>query len=299
MSEALQFNDKVVIVTGAGNGLGRSHAKLFASLGAHVIVNDLGTSKDGAGVSSQAADAVVAEITAAGGSAIANYASVVNGESIVQQAIEMFGRIDVLVNNAGILRDKSFHKMSLEEWQIIQEVHLQAAFTLTRAAWPLMREQEYGRLMFTASASGMYGNFGQANYGAAKLGLVGLMRTLAVEGRSKNVHANAIAPMVDSRMLSGLLPEEWIQKLKPELVSPLVAYLCHESCTETGGLYEAGAGKYCKVRWQRADGLDLSNNSLVSIDDINSGFAAIDDFNHAHYPEEIMQAGMHLLDIAE
>ncbi len=299
MQASLNFNDQVVIVTGAGNGLGRSHAQLFASLGAHVIVNDLGSEKDGRGVSTQAADAVVAEITAMGGSAIANYDSVVNGEGIVQQALEHFGRVDVLVNNAGILRDKSFHKMSLEEWQAIQEVHCQGAFSLTSAAWPLMRENNYGRLIFTASASGMYGNFGQANYGAAKLGLVGLMRTLAVEGRSKNIHANAIAPMVDSRMLTGLLPDEWIKKLKPELVSPLVAYLCHNTCTETGGLYEAGAGRFCKVRWQRAEGLDLSQQSQVSVDELAAGFASVQNFTEAHYPDEVMQAGMHLLNISD
>ena len=189
--------------------------------------------------------------------------------------------------------------MTLEEWQIIQHVHLQGAFSVTQAAWPVMREQEYGRVMFTASASGMYGNFGQANYGTAKLGLVGFMRTLSVEGRGKNIHANAIAPMVDSRMLAGLLPEEWIKKLQPELVSPLVAYLCHQSCKETGSLYEAGAGKYCKVRWQRADGLDLSEQTEVSIDDIATGILHAGDFSSSHYPEEVMQAGLHLLDIEQ
>ena len=295
MTAKMNFQNKVVVVSGAGNGLGRSHAHLFASLGARVVVNDLGTSMAGVGDDHRAADLVVQEIIDAGGEAVANYDSVVDGGKIIQQAMDCYGAIDVVVNNAGILRDKSFHKMTLADWQIIQEVHLQGAFALTHAAWPHMREQQFGRVIFTASASGMYGNFGQANYGAAKLGIYGLTRTLSVEGRSKNIHANAIAPMVDSRMLEGLMPEEWRQQLKAESVSPLVAYLCHESCDENGSLFEVGAGRYCKVRWQRAEGLDLSAQPHISVDDIADNFASVGDFERADYPQEVMKAGMHLL----
>ncbi|EXF46291.1 short-chain dehydrogenase [Pseudomonas sp. BAY1663] len=182
MTEAIRFEDKVVIVTGAGGGLGRAHALLFARHGARVVVNDLGGSAQGEGASSSAADRVVEEIRQAGGSAVANHDSVTDGGRIVQQALDTFGRVDVVVNNAGILRDKTFHKMEDADWDLVYRVHVEGAYKVTRAAWPHMREQGYGRVIFTASTSGIYGNFGQSNYGMAKLGLYGLTRTLALEG---------------------------------------------------------------------------------------------------------------------
>ena len=210
MSESVQFQDKVVIVTGAGGGLGRAHALLFARHGAKVLVNDLGGSTQGEGANASAADRVVAEIREAGGIAEANHDSVTDGEKIVQHALDVFGRIDVVVNNAGILRDKTFHKMEDSDWDLVYRVHVEGAYKVTRAAWPHMREQGYGRVIFTASTSGIYGNFGQSNYGMAKLGLYGLTRTLALEGRKNNILVNAIAPTGGTRMTEGLIPPQVI-----------------------------------------------------------------------------------------
>gem|GEM_PF-3036354 len=193
MSESLRFEDKVVIVTGAGGGLGRAHALLFARHGARVIVNDLGGSAHGEGANASAADRVVAEIHACGGQAVANHDSVTDGDKIVQNALDAFGRVDVVVNNAGILRDKSFAKMEDADWDLVYRVHIEGAYKVTHAAWPHLREQNYGRVIFTSSTSGIYGNFGQSNYGMAKLGLYGLTRTLALEGRKNNILVNAIA----------------------------------------------------------------------------------------------------------
>src|SRR6266545_3914601 len=242
MSQELRFDDRVAIVTGAGNGLGRSHALLLASRGAKVVVNDLGGGIRGEGQSQNAADRVVEEIASAGGTAVADYHSVEDGAAIVTRALDAFGRIDIVVNNAGILRDVSFAKMSQEDWDLVYRVHVLGAFRVTHAAWPHMREQKYGRIVMTASAAGIYGNFGQANYSMAKLGLLGLSNTLAIEGRKKNVLVNTIAPIAGSRLTETVLPKELTDALKPELVSPLVAYLCHESCEETGGLFEVGGG---------------------------------------------------------
>jgi 3-hydroxyacyl-CoA dehydrogenase/3a,7a,12a-trihydroxy-5b-cholest-24-enoyl-CoA hydratase len=227
---ALDFTDKVVIVTGAGNGLGRSHALLFGSLGARVVVNDLGGSGAGEGSDASVADGVVADIKASGGDAVANPDSVTEGEKIVQCALDTFGRVDVVVNNAGILRDKSFHKMTDEDWDLVYDVHLKGAYKVSHAAFPHMREQGYGRFVMTTSAAGIYGNFGQANYSACKLALHGLSQTIAVEGRAKGVQSNTIAPIAASRLMGTVMDEKAMDLLKPEVVSPLVAWLCHESC---------------------------------------------------------------------
>ena len=242
MSESVQFQDKVVIVTGAGGGLGQAHALLFAKHGAKVLVNDLGGSTQGEGANASAADRVVAQIRAVGGIAEANHDSVTDGDKIVQNALDVFGRVDVVVNNAGILRDKTFHKMDDSDWDLVYRVHVEGAYKVTRAAWPHLREQGYGRVIFTASTSGIYGNFGQSNYGMAKLGLYGLTRTLALEGRKNNILVNAIAPTGGTRMTEGLIPPQVFERLKPELVSPLVVYLGSEACEETAGLFEVGGG---------------------------------------------------------
>src|ERR1700689_575885 len=225
----LRFDNRVAIVTGAGNGLGRSHALLLASRGARVVVNDLGGNHTGAGKSSSAADKVVEEIKAAGGQAVANYDSVEDGTKIVQCALDNWKRIDILVNNAGILRDTSFQKMSQEDWDLIYRVHVLGSFRVTHAAWNQMRDAGYGRIIMTASAAGIYGNFGQANYAMAKLGLHGLAQTLAIEGKKRNIVVNTIAPIAGSRMTETVLPKELLDALKPEFVSPLVAKLAHES----------------------------------------------------------------------
>jgi len=264
VSEAIRFDGKVAIVTGAGNGLGRAHALLLGARGAKVVVNDLGVSTDGRGSSSAAADAVVAEIRALGGEAVADHHSVTEGEKIVATALQAFGTVDILINNAGILRDTSFHKMTEEQWDLIQDVHVKGAFRLTHAVWPIMRDKGYGRIVMTASGAGIFGNFGQCNYSTAKSGLIGFANSLAIEGASKNIRVNTIAPIAASRMViaSGLFPEELHDKLKVEDVAPLVGWLCSEQCPDTGGLFEVGGGFHAKYRWERSQGRFLHSNTL-------------------------------------
>jgi NAD(P)-dependent dehydrogenase (short-subunit alcohol dehydrogenase family) len=245
----LGFDGKVAIITGAGGGLGRSHALDLAKRGALIVVNDLGGSVDGQGGSHTAAQKVVDEIKAAGGEAVANYDSVATpegGESIVQSAIDSFGRIDIIINNAGILRDASFKNMTKEMLEPIIDVHLKGAFYVTRPAWQLMRDQGYGRIVNTSSGAGVFGNFGQTNYGAAKMGLVGFTRVLAVEGAKNNIKANAIAPVAKTRMTEELLGA-LADKLAPEFVTPVVTYLVHESCPVSGEVYSVGGGRVARV----------------------------------------------------
>lgn len=287
MGGELRFDDRVVIVTGAGNGLGRCHALLFGSRGAKVVVNDLGGTSDGGGKGSAAADKVVAEIIEAGGEAVANYDSVVDGANIVKTAMDTWGRVDVVVNNAGILRDKSFHKMSQQDWELIYQVHVNGAFQVTQAAWPIMREQQYGRIIMTSSAAGIYGNFGQANYSMAKLGLAGFSNTLAIEGQKRNIHANSIAPLAASRMTEGIIPEDMFDAVKPELVTPLVAWLCHEDCDETGGLFEVGGGLYAKLRWERAEGKIFRVGRDVPPEAVRDAWNEVTDFSTSRHPANI------------
>jgi 3-hydroxyacyl-CoA dehydrogenase/3a,7a,12a-trihydroxy-5b-cholest-24-enoyl-CoA hydratase len=296
MTDALRFDGKVALITGAGNGLGRSHALLLASRGARVVVNDLGGSATGGGKSSAAADKVVAEIKAAGGEAVANYDSVEDGDKIVQCALDSFGRIDIVVNNAGILRDTSFQKMTAEDWDLIMRVHVQGAFKVTHAAWPRMREQSYGRVIFTSSAAGIYGNFGQANYSAAKLGLVGLGFTLAAEGRKYNVRVNTIAPIAGSRLTETILPKELIDALRPEYVSPLVAWLAHEKCEETGGLFEVGGGFFAKLRWERAEGQLFRVGRNITPELVEKVWPTIVDFGKSTHPSDVTRALQPVLD---
>jgi NAD(P)-dependent dehydrogenase (short-subunit alcohol dehydrogenase family) len=290
MSNAIRFEDKVVIVTGAGGGLGRAHALLFARHGARVVVNDLGGSAHGEGASQSAADRVVAEILEAGGQAVANHDSVTDGARIVEHALDAFGRVDVVVNNAGILRDKSFVKMEDADWDLVYRVHVEGAYKVTHAAWPHLREQNYGRVIFTSSTSGIYGNFGQANYATAKLGLYGLTRTLALEGRKNNILVNAIAPTGATRMTEGLLPPEVFELLKPELVSPLVVYLGSEQCRDSAGLFEVGGGWIGKVRWERSLGAGFDPRTGFSPEDVAQHWQAINDFSDAAHPQDNLEA---------
>ncbi len=290
MSQAIRFEDKVVIVTGAGGGLGRAHALAFARHGAKVVVNDLGGSAQGEGANSRAADRVVEEIRQAGGTAVANHDSVTEGARIVEQALDSFGRVDVVVNNAGILRDKTFHKMEDADWDLVYRVHVEGAYKVTRAAWPLMREQGYGRVIFTASTSGIYGNFGQSNYGMAKLGLYGLTRTLALEGRKNNILVNAIAPTGGTRMTEGLIPPQVFEQLKPELVSPLVVYLASEQCQETSGLFEVGGGWMGKVRWERSLGVGFDPHGGFDAEDVAANWQRICDCENAAHPADNLEA---------
>ena len=300
---SLDFNGKVAVVTGAGNGLGRSHALLLGSLGARVVVNDLGGSGSGEGSDATVADGVVSEIKSAGGEAVANPDSVTDGEKIIQCAMDNFGRVDVVINNAGILRDKSFHKMSDEDWDLVYQVHLQGAFKVSRAAFPYMRDQAYGRFVMTTSAAGIYGNFGQANYSAAKLALHGLSQTIAIEGRSKNINSNTIGPVAASRMMGTVMTTEAMELLKPECVSPLVAWLSHESCSATGELFEVGAGWMSRVRWQRSQGAYFDPEGF-SVDEVADAWETINDFSRPLYPTSIgltfkaIQGNPHLNDKA-
>ncbi len=245
----LGFDGRVAIITGAGGGLGKQHALMMAQRGALIVVNDLGGAVDGSGSDKGAAQLVVDEIKAAGGEAVANTDSVATpegGERIVQTAVDAFGKVDIVINNAGILRDKAFHNMTPDLIDPVLDVHLRGAFNVTGPAWKLMREQGYGRIVSTSSAAGVFGNFGQANYGAAKMGLVGFTNVLAVEGAKFNIRANAIAPLAYTRMTEDLLGALG-EKLQPELVSPLVTYLSHESCESTGRIYSVGGGRVAEV----------------------------------------------------
>lgn len=289
MSE-IRFDDRVVIITGAGNGLGKSHALQYARRGAKVIVNDLGGSAHGEGASKSAADVVVDEIRAMGGEAAANYDSVTDGDKIVQCALDNFGKIDVVINNAGILRDVSFHKMTDADWDIIYNVHVKGAYKVTHAAWPHMREKAYGRVVFTASAAGIYGNFGQANYSMAKLALHGLCQTLAIEGKKYNILCNSIAPIAGSRMTATVMPPQILEQLKPEFVSPLVLKLTAENNIETGSLFEVGAGWIGKLRWNRTLGQGFPINKELTPEEIDSKWAAVTDFSKSSFPGNIQEA---------
>ena len=255
----LDYNGKVVIVTGAGGGLGRCHALEFARRGAKVVVNDLGGAVDGSGGSSEAADKVVEEIKAAGGEAMSNGSSVTDDAGVanmVQQTMDAYGRIDVLVNNAGVLRDKSFAKMEIADFDFVVDVHLFGTMKPTKAVWPIMKEQGYGRIMVTSSSSGLYGNFGQSNYGAAKLGVVGFINTLKLEGQKDNIHINALAPVAWTRMTSNLLPPEMEEALAPEQVTPAVVFMCSEQAP-TGKIICAGAGAYAAAQIVETRGMYL------------------------------------------
>ncbi|HEU4429871.1 MAG TPA: SDR family NAD(P)-dependent oxidoreductase [Myxococcota bacterium] len=263
----LRFDGRVAIVTGGGRGLGRAYAKLLAARGASVVVNDNGAALDGSGGSEEPAKSVVEEILAAGGIAAPDTRSVAtpeNGEAIVTGALDAFGRVDIVVNNAGILRDKAFHNMTSEMWDAVHGVHLRGAFHVTRPAYQRMRAQGFGRIVMTSSPSGTYGNFGQANYSAAKMGLVGLARTISIEGAKYDVKANVVSPNAATRMTEGLTGELG-PHMAPEKVAPVVAYLCHESCALAGEILTAGAGRVARVFVGESAGLF---NPSVSVEDV-------------------------------
>jgi NAD(P)-dependent dehydrogenase (short-subunit alcohol dehydrogenase family) len=256
--EPLRFEGRVVVVTGAGGGLGRCHALEFARRGAQVVVNDVGASVDGTSQSSSAAQAVVDEIVASGGSAVANTDSVATpdgGRAIIGTAVDAFGRVDVLVNNAGILRDAAFKNMTAEQVDAVIDVHLRGAFHVTSAAWPVMREQNYGRIVMTTSGSGLFGTFGQANYGAAKTGLVGLMNVLAIEGQRNGILVNAISPIARTRMTENTMAD-LVKDASPEQVTPVVVYLAHEQCDRTAHIYRVGGAHVSRVFLAETAGID-------------------------------------------
>ena len=277
----ISFKDKVVIVTGAGGGLGRSHSLEFAKRGAKVIVNDLGGSVDGSGGSSDAANNVVKEITEAGGVAIPNGSSVTDDDGVknmVDQAMDEFGRIDILINNAGILRDRSFTKMTMEDFTLVTDIHLMGSVKPTKMVWEIMKEQNYGRILFTTSSTGLYGNFGQSNYGAAKLGVVGFVNTLKLEGQKYNINCNVLCPVAYTRMTENLMPPEAEQLLTPSSVTPAVIYLSSDN-GPTGTILCAGAGVYSVAKIMESDGENLGLEA--SAEDLEKNWDKISDFSEA------------------
>ena len=261
----INFDNKVAIVTGAGGGLGRSHALQLAERGAKVVVNDLGGNVDGTGGSSEAADKVVEEIKVAGGEAISNGSSVTDKSGVnklIEDTMSAFGRIDILINNAGVLRDKSFTKVTLDDFEFVVDVHLMGSVYCTKAVWPIMVEQNYGRIVMTSSSSGIFGNFGQSNYGAAKMGVVGLMNTLKIEGKKYNIKVNSLVPVAATRMTENLgMPDAVFESLKPETVSPAVIFMSSEDAPD-GAMISAGAGVFAKAEIVHSEGIALKGDDL-------------------------------------
>ena len=279
---SIEFNDKVAIVTGAGGGIGKEHALELARRGAKVVVNDLGGSVDGSGAS-DAAEEVVELIKSEGGEAISNGASVTDLDAVknmVQQTMDEWGRIDILVNNAGILRDKSFHKVSIEDFNLVMDVHFQGSLNCTHTIFPIMREQEYGRIIFTSSASGVYGNFGQTNYGSAKMAMIGLMNTLKLEGQNKNIFTNSITPVAYTRMTEGLIPEDFGQNLKSEYITPAVIYLASDQAPN-GVIIAAGAGVFSRINIQESMGVTLGTGEDMTPENIHANWDKISDMTNA------------------
>jgi len=294
---SISFEGQVAIVTGSGNGLGRSHALQLAARGAKVVVNDFGGARDGTGGSSEAAEKVVAEIIEAGGDAMANGANVADWtqvQNLVSETVDKWGRIDILINNAGILRDKSFGKMDIADWDAVVEVHLNGTAYCSRAVWNIMKEQNYGRIVNTTSTSGIYGNFGQANYGAAKDGVVGLMNTLHIEGAKNNIHINCVAPTAATRMTEDIIPEAMLAQIAPEAVTPAVLYLASKD-GPSRTIMLAGAGCYAVAKLLESDGLYISEEDRTP-ETIAAQFDAISDMSDAR---EMMTGNDHVMKIIQ
>jgi NAD(P)-dependent dehydrogenase (short-subunit alcohol dehydrogenase family) len=274
----VRFDGRVAVVTGAGGGLGREYALLLAKRGCKVVVNDVGGAVDGTGSDATPAMKVVNEIKEMGGEAVPNYDSVADWEgaqNIIKTAIDNFGRIDILINNAGILRDKSFLKMELEDYHKVLEVHLNGTFYCCKAAWPYMREQNYGRIVSASSAAGVYGNFGQANYGAAKMGIVGLMHVLKQEGAKYNIMCNVIVPIAGTRMTATVMPPNLVEILKPEYVAPMVVWACSEKCTFSGYTFVAGGGYFSRAAFMEGPGVRFDVSQPITLEMIDENIDKI------------------------
>jgi NAD(P)-dependent dehydrogenase (short-subunit alcohol dehydrogenase family) len=279
---SIRFDNQVAIVTGAGGGIGKEHALELARRGAKVVVNDLGGSVDGSGTS-DAADAVVELIKSEGGEAMSNGASVTDLSAIqkmVKDVMDKWGRIDILVNNAGILRDKSFHNVTMEDFNLVMDVHFQGTLNCTHTIYPIMREQGYGRIIFTSSSSGVFGNFGQSNYGAAKMAMVGLMNTLKIEGQKYNVFSNSITPVAYTRMTEGLIPEDFGKNLQPEYITPAVIYLSSDQAPN-GAIMAAGAGVFSRIVIQESMGVSLGTGEDMTAENIAANWDGISDMTDA------------------
>ena len=277
----MNFDDQVVLVTGSGRGLGKAFALYLAEQGATVVVNDSGS---GSG------QAVTDQIQSADRRAYYVPGAVEDSAQLIESIVDLTGRLDAVIHNAGFVRDKTVRKMSSEQWDQVLSVHLKAAFGLSQAAWPHFEEQGGGRLVFISSASGLYGNFGQANYAAAKAGMHGLAQTIELEGAQANICCNCVAPFGATEMNSANMPEELKAVIKPEYIAPLVAYLSHPDCQESGSLFEASAGVYKKVRWERAAGLQLDPSNGISLDDIADNWEQVTSFDQTEHPTEMREA---------
>ncbi len=285
---AYDLEDRTILVTGANRGIGRAHALYLAELGATVLVNSTGRDDSGARLTD--------DINASGGSAIDLPADVSDGARLVEQALERAGALHAIVHNAGMVRDRALHKLSDDDWDTVLRVNLDSAFLMCRAAWPHFRAQNFGRVVLTSSATGLYGNFGQANYGAAKAGLVGLCKSLAVEGKKYDILSNCVAPVGLSDMNREYVREDRKDRIDARRVSPLVAWLCHAQCTENGALFEAAAGCFKKVRWQRSAGIRFDDGHDITVEDIANNWQAITDFGNAEHPDNLGEAMDGLMD---
>lgn len=288
----LRYDKRVAVITGAGGGLGRSYALYLAARGASIVVNDLGGSTDGQGKSSKAADAVVAEIKAAGGKAVANYDSVASakgGENIIKTAVDAFGKVDIVINNAGILRDASLVKMTAENFDLLIDVHLKGAFYVTQPAFKIMKEQGYGRVVYTASGAGLFGNFGQANYSAAKMGLVGLSSVTAIEGAKYNIKSNVITPIARTRLTEDVMAPTG-DMFAPEFIAPMVAYLVSEECQLTHEIFNVGAGRYSRIFVGSAPGWNAPKGSAPSVEVIREQLEKIRSTENFKIPNNAAEA---------
>lgn len=279
---SIRFDDQVAIVTGAGGGIGKQHALELARRGAKVVVNDLGGGVDGTGTS-DASEAVVDQILSEGGEAIANGASVTDLDAIkdmTEQVVSKWGQIDILVNNAGILRDKTFHNVSMDDFNLVMDVHFQGTLNCTHTIYPIMRENGYGRIVFTSSSSGVFGNFGQSNYGAAKMAMVGLMNTLKLEGQKYNVFSNTITPVAYTRMTENLMPEDFGKQFQPEYITPAVLYLASDQAPN-GAIMAAGAGVFSRILIHETMGISLGTGEDMTPENISASWEKISDMSDA------------------
>jgi len=283
----IDFTGRVAIITGAGGGLGRHHAIELAKRGAKVVINDLGGSKDGVGSSASAADHVVEEIKALGGEAVPNYDNVAipeGGEHIVQTAIEAFGKIDILINNAGILLDSTFVKMDEKKWDVVVDVHLKGTFCVTKPAFLHMVKQSYGRIIMTTSGSGLFGNFGQTNYSSAKMGVVGLANVLKLEGAKYNIKTNVIAPIAGTRLTEDVVPPETFSRMKVDFVTPAVLYMCSEQCQDSGVIINAGLGYFSRSAIMTGEGVILSvGNKIPTPEEVMKNWSRITSLENARF----------------